>query len=191
MTESGNGQESCKTWQVPDESLCPDLFAEIEQGVALKHRTSVSRNPDQRDGPRVECGVKIEVIAEFSGSEGMHGPVQCPASEQVDTGCLELACARSKEDKVELVHLDMAMHLVEEIGEALDFVDHHPTARFRCLQIPGEEGWIDEIVLIARLIEEIDPECIGKLPSRPGTLAYPTQAEQEETLSGLGNQSRV
>ncbi len=85
----------------------------------------------------------------------------------------------------------MTMHLVEEIGEALDFVDHHPAAGFRILQIEGEDGWIGEIILIAGLVEEIDVKGIGELPSRPGALADPAQTEQEEALSGRRNQSGV
>ena len=104
----------------------------------------------------------------------MHGSMQCSTGKQIDSGCLELASTGSKEGKIELARLDMTMHFIEEIGQALDFIDDYPTAGFRSLHIQGKEGWIGEMVLIAGLIEEIDVQCIGKLPSSPGTLADST-----------------
>ncbi len=71
----------------------------------------------------------------------------------------------------------MAMHFVEEIGKALDLVDHHPAARRHGLKFGGEEGRIGEVVLVAGLVEEVDVWRFGKLRLRPGALADPADAE--------------
>ncbi len=120
---------------------------------------------------------------------GVHGLVRCPAGEEVDAGCLQLARARSEQCKVEMPILDVTAHFVEEVGKTLDFVDHHPAPRRGGLEIRGEERWIGEVVLVAGLVEQIDAQRIGKLCSRPGALADPADAEEEEALPGLLRQT--
>ena len=121
----------------------------------------------------------------------MHRLVQRPTGEQVDAGRLELSRARSEQGEAEAPILDMAVHFVQEIGQALDLVDDHPAARGRRLEIHGEEGWIGEVVLVAGLVEQIDVGRIRKLPSRPGALANPADAQEKEALPGWPDQPRI
>ena len=76
MMERGDRQEAREPRQVPDQTLGPDLLAEIEPGIAPEHRSPI---------------------------------------------------------------LDMPVHLVEEVGKALDLVDDHPARRRRGLRTRGEE----------------------------------------------------
>ena len=110
----------------------------------------------------------------------MHRLVQRPAGEQVDASSLELPRAGSKQGEVETPILNVPMHFVEEIGQALDFVHHHPAARRRGLKVSGEEGRIGKVVLKTGLVEQVDAGRAGKLPSRPGALAGSADAEEKE-----------
>lgn len=99
--------------------------------------------------------------------------------------------ARSEQGAVETPILDVPVYFVEEIGQALDLVAHHPTAQRRRLEISGEAGWIGEVVLVASLVQEIDAQCIGKLHSRPSAPANPAAAEEKEALPGWLDQPRI
>ena len=68
---------------------------------------------------------------------------------------------------------------------------HCPAARRRRLEIHGEEGRVGEVVLVAGLVEQIDARRIGKLPSRPGALANPADAEEKEALPGRPDQTGI
>ena len=78
----------------------------------------------------------------------------------------------------------MAVHFVEETGNALDLFDNQPAARRGRLEIGGGEGRIGKVVLVAGFVEEVDVWRIGKLRSRPGALADSADAEKEEALPG-------
>jgi hypothetical protein len=50
-----------------------------------------------------------------------------PAGEQVDAAAAQLARARSRQDEAQAPCLDEAVHLVEQLGQALNLVEHHPS----------------------------------------------------------------
>ena len=191
VVEGCDRQEARESRKVPDKPLGPDLLAEVKPDIALEHGSPIVGDPDQGDGSHIEGGIEVKIVAELGRGQGMHGLVQCPAGEQVDAGRLELPRARSEQREIEPAILDVPVHFVEEIGQALNLVDHHPAPGRRGLDIGGEEGWISQVVLVAGLVEEIDARRIGKLRSRPGALADPADAEEKEALPGRPDQTRI
>ena len=121
----------------------------------------------------------------------MHGFAERSSGEQIDARCLELPRTGAKQREVESAAFNVSVHLVEEIGKALDFVDHHPATGWRGLEICGKERWVGEIVLVAYVIEQVDVRCARKLHSRPGSLPDASNAEQEKALSRNLGQSRI
>ena len=191
VVKGGNRQEARESRKISHQPLRPDLLAEVKPDIALEHGAPFVGDPDQGDCSRVEGGIEVEVVAEFGRGQGVHRLVQRPTGEQVDAGGFELSRARSEQGEVETPILDVAVHLVEEIGKALDLVDHDPAARRHGLEIRGEEGRIGEVVLVAGLFEQIDVRRVGKLPSRPGALADPADAEEKEALPGRSHEPRI
>jgi len=85
------------------------------------------------------------------------GPPNGASGEEVRPLALELACARPAEDETEAPLLDEAVHLVQEVGQALNLVDHHGAPGGNGPQLVGEERDTGEVRLVARLIEQVDP----------------------------------
>ena len=191
VVEGGNGQEARESRQVSDQRLCPDFLAEVEPVTALKHRAPFVGNSNRGDGSRVERKYFVEVVAEFRGRHGMHGLVQRPAREQIDSFRLESSRARSGKSKFEPTILNVPVHLVKGIGKTPDLVDHHSAVQRRELEIDGEEGRMGKVVLASGLVDEVDMWRIGKVAPRPGTLANPTNAEEEAALPGHPGKSGI
>ena len=83
------------------------------------------------------------------------------------------------------------MHLVEQRRQSLYFVDDHPVAAPLPAQLVGEQARIAQVGLVDALVEEIEPRRLGEARLRPGALADPAQAEQEEALARGGQQARI
>ena len=132
-----------------------------------------------------------KVAAELGRGQRMHDLAQRPPREQVDAGRLELARARSEQGEPEPPVLDEAVHLVEEIGQALDLVDDDPVARGNRLELRREERRIDEVVLVPPLVQEVDAKRIRELPPSPRALAGAAHPKEEEALPGRPGQPRV
>jgi hypothetical protein len=82
------------------------------------------------------------------------------------------------------------VHLVEGRWQALDLIDDHPAATPLLAQLAGEEARVAQIGLVDALVEEVEPRRLGEARPRPGALADPAQAEQEEALPRSGQQAR-
>ncbi len=75
VVEGGDRQEPRKSREVSDQPFGPDLLAQVEPDIALQYRAPLARDPDQRDGSRVEGGIEIEIVAKLRRGQGMRGLV--------------------------------------------------------------------------------------------------------------------
>ena len=126
MTEGRDREKTRESGKIPHQRLGPNLLPEVKLDVALKHFVALVGGPHEGNRPPLECGVQVEVVAEFGGRERIHGPAQRPAREQVDPCRLQLARTRAEQCELELSLLDESVHFVQQIGQALDLVDHDP-----------------------------------------------------------------
>ena len=177
-------QEPHEAPEVAHGGFGPDLLPQVQLRVALEGGAPVRGGPHERDGAEAQCLVEVEVAAEFGRREGVHGLAQRPAGEQVGAGGLQLAGAGAQQGEAHAALGDLAVNLVEDAGDALHLVDHHPVAGADTRQQPAEQRRVGQQVGEQRLVEQIEPLGAGQRLADPRALANPTHAEQEEALIG-------
>jgi hypothetical protein len=74
------------------------------------------------------------------------------------------------------------VHLVEEMGQALDLVDDDGRSWRQCPQLVSELGNAREVPLVTGLVEEVDPVGSGELVADPRRLPRAAWAEEKERL---------
>ena len=78
------------------------------------------------------------------------------------------------------MRFNQSVHLVEQRGQALHFIHHHPISRFEATDGLGEQRGVRKQVLIEAFIEQIKADRTGKRGPSPSALAHATHAEQKE-----------
>ena len=184
MAESGDRQEAGEAGQIPHQRFGADLLAQVELHVALQRGAPVLRRPDERDRPGPKRRLEIEVAAQFRGRQRVHRPAQRPPGQQIHAGRLQLARARPQEREAEPALLDEPVNLVQQVRQALDLVDDDPAFGRNRPQLRREQGGIDQVVLVASLVEEIDPVSVGRF--RRAQVLLPTPRTPRRKKLRLG-----
>jgi hypothetical protein len=78
------------------------------------------------------------------------------------------------------------MDLVQQRGQPLDFIDHHPSSGFQCLHFKREKTGVGQQPLVFFLGEKVEYIGFGKFGSQPSALSGAAWAHQKETLLGRG-----
>src|SRR5712691_1189646 len=122
----------------------------------------------------------------------MHGLVQCPPGEQVDSSAPELAGTRTSQHKLS-GHwlLDQGMDHVQEFRDALHRLhddrgllgrpQHELTESLRASAHLAVDVWL----------QQIDKEGLRKQVPQPGRLTCAARSEYEEAVLGDGQKSPV
>src|SRR6185295_19296158 len=76
--------------------------------------------------------------------------------------------------------LDRAVDLVQEPGNPLHLVDHHPTARLERPQLGSEQRRVGQEILKKPLVEKVEAVSAREGLAGPGALADSASTEQEE-----------
>ena len=113
----------------------------------------------------------------------MQGADDSPSSQEVDTAAPQLARTGAREHEAPaILRFKQGMDHVEELGHALDFVEHHGRAPGRpqneIAQSLGPGGELARDVGL----EEVDDERIGQGVAKPRRFAGAAGAEEEEAL---------
>ncbi len=193
MAEGGDGEEPGKAGQVAHECLRLDLLLEI--GLHVRDQPIVSfrrlRGGHERQGAVPQRRGEVEVLAHLLREEWVHLADEGPAREQVHAAVPKLARARAREDEPESPRLDQAVYLVQELREALDLVDQHPSASLEgCKPLPEERGIGDE-PLVERLVEEIHRRPREAEAGHPRALPRAPGSEEEERGFRGGENARI
>jgi hypothetical protein len=112
----------------------------------------------------------------------MHSSVQGPSSQQIYPGSLEFASTRPAKYKTKASFLDEPMHLVEQTGKSLNFVNDYPLMGWNWAQFFGELAGICQKALIYLLGQQIDHMCVGVGGAKPCTLTGTARPHQKKAL---------
>ena len=182
MGERRHRQEPREPRQVARERLRLDLLLQIGLDVGAKRCVAVLRGPDDGKASVGENGLEVEIPAELRRKEREHGLFQGAAGEEVRPGPTQLSGARAGQDEFHPAVLDVALHFVEEGGQALDLVHPDPRAWRGRTEPAREEARLAEERLIEPLVEEVETQGARERSLHPRALPGPTGPEEEEGL---------
>ena len=191
MEEGGDGQEAGEAGQVAHQALGLDLFAQVHPGIRFQGLVASLGRPDDGQEAVAHGLVEVEGGAQLGGDEGVHGPVQGATGEQIDPRLPQLPGARPAQHEALPALLDEAMDLVEQAGQALHLVQHHPAVPVDSPQLGGEESGIGQKALVGGLGEQVDHVGVGEGHAQPGALADAAGSHQEEALTGCPEDAGV
>src|SRR5437899_1517041 len=86
---------------------------------------------------------------------------------------------------------DEAVHVVQQIWNALNFIDQHPAPRTHGAQFRREQGGIGEKVVISGFVKQVDPGSVFQTLMSPRALAYAARPEKEEALAWDPEDARI
>ena len=184
MEKGRHGQEPRKTRQASDQRLGLNLFFQIKLGIGGQRVGFGVGVPHNRQKAELQCLVEVEFPAEFLGDEGVHRAAQGTAGQQVHTGTLQLAGARTAQDETQPLFLDKTVHLVQEPRQPLDLVDDHPGPRLNRPHLICEKPRTCQQLLVFFFIKQVDHMGIGKSRAQPGALSGAARPHEKKTLPG-------
>ena len=112
----------------------------------------------------------------------MHGSMKGAPCQQVDARSFEFAGTRPAKHKTQALFFDEPMHLIEQVGQSLHFIDDYPTTYRDCTHFIRKLAGICQQPLIGAFGQKIDNVSIGKSGPQPGTLAGAARAHQKKAL---------
>ncbi|MCY4213164.1 MAG: hypothetical protein OXF68_06020 [Gammaproteobacteria bacterium] len=83
------------------------------------------------------------------------------------------------------------MHLVEQCGQALHFIHHHPITRLAVGDGLGEQRGIGKQILMETLIKQVQEGRFGEHGPSPTALAHAAHAKQEKAALRRADQALI
>ena len=133
-------QETAEAAHASRQRLGPDLFLQIRLRIGGQVRGRVVAGDRKRQGAVAERIVEVHLKRPFGGYQRVEVFDHRPPCKQVGAAASQLASARSGQDEPEPSCLDQAMDLVEQLGDALDLIDHHPRTGGEPFDLPKQRG---------------------------------------------------
>lgn len=98
--------------------------------------------------------------------QGMHGETQRSTAQHIDPSSLQFASTGSDECEPESALFDKAVHLVEELGDFLYFVNQYPILVAR-RNFCAEPRWIGQKLVVSGRIKEIENKRLREMRLQP------------------------
>ncbi len=127
-----NGQEPGKPGQVANKRLCLGSPLSDKAVRTLKASPVWPWRSRQWAKYHIASPLPNRIVCQaLQGQKGASHDVKHVSCKQVDTGALELACARTAQHEIHSLLLQKRMHLVEQVRQPLNFV-HIPKRKKLC-----------------------------------------------------------
>ena len=187
----GNLEKARKRSQIAGQRLGLDLLNEIGFGIGSK--IILWNVGGHRHGQHAETQrtFRIELEGELRRHQRIHGRRDGTAGQQVDTAAAQLARTRTREHEAQPMGLDETMDLVQQRGNLLHLVDHHPASAWQGRELPVQR--VRVLAQSQRLpgVQQIVGDGVGKAVTNPGGLAGSARAEQKDRAGRRWKQSCV
>ena len=182
----GDFEKSREGPQIAGQCLGLDFLNEVGLGIRSKVIPGIVRGNRQGQGAVEQDPCRVDPEGELRRYQWKQGRRDGPAGQQVGAAPPQLARARTGEHEAEVVGLDEAVHLVEQPGRLLHFVDHRPGAGGQDRELPVQCGRV--LAQPERLpgVEQIVGGGAGEAIPDPGGLAGPAWSEQKDGTGWRG-----
>ena len=132
-----------KGFQITGQCLLPNFLIEIYADVATQPFLWILNHIVTRNHAVIHSADEVEV-GNLGTHQGEHLLSRCPTTKQVRSQTLQFPRAGATEDETDVLALDKRLHLIQQYGQFLYFVDDDGIVLSEVGQFLGQNLWVAE-----------------------------------------------